>query len=77
MEGRESYFEEKCFKAVNMLLPNSKREWNGFKNILMVDTKEKIIYHGVDPVFFNADSKWFKTNMELRILFFVWADCLP
>ena len=42
-----------------MLLPNSNMELEWIRNTLMVDTRARIIYHGVEPIFFDADEKWF------------------
>ena len=50
----ENLIRREIFQGSNMLLPNSQRELEWIKNILMVNTKAKVIYHGVEPVFFNA-----------------------
>jgi glycosyltransferase involved in cell wall biosynthesis len=62
----ENLLRREIFQGCNMLLPNSNRELEWIHNILVVNTKAKIIYHGVDPVFFNSDSKWFTDKYGIK-----------
>jgi glycosyltransferase involved in cell wall biosynthesis len=55
----ENILRREMFQGSHMLLPNSKKEWEWIKEILMVNTMAKVIYHGVNPVFFEADKSWF------------------
>lgn len=62
----ENLFRREMLQGSHMLLPNSKKEWEWIQNILMVDTREKIIYHGVDPVFFDADKDRFVNKFGIE-----------
>ncbi|NLU36560.1 MAG: glycosyltransferase family 4 protein [Clostridiales bacterium] len=55
----ENLLRREIFQGSHMLLPNSNMELEWIRNTLMVDTRARIIYHGVEPIFFDADEKWF------------------
>ena len=62
----ENLLRREMLQGCNMLLPNSYKELEWIQSILMVNTKAKIVYHGIDQVFFNTDSKWFIDKYEIR-----------
>ncbi|HHY83109.1 MAG TPA: glycosyltransferase family 4 protein [Clostridiales bacterium] len=62
----ENIMRREMLQGCHMLLPNSQLELQWIKNILFVDTPAKIIYHGVDPLFFAGDENWFYKKYGLK-----------
>jgi len=61
----ENLLRREIFQGCHMLLPNSYMELEWINSILMVDTRAKVIYHGVEPIFFEADKEWFINKYKI------------
>ena len=55
----ENLLRREIFQGCHMLLPNSRLELKWIRDILLVDAPAKVIYHGVDKVFFEGDRSQF------------------
>lgn len=55
----ENIMRREILQGCHMLLPNSMLELKWIRDILLVDAPAKVIYHGVDKVFFEGDRSQF------------------
>lgn len=62
----ENILRREILQGSNMILVNSKKEFDWINKTLMISTPWKIIYHGADQAFALGDKEWFKSKYGLE-----------